>query len=106
MIAPSRTVSGTPLKLTVLPVWASGPDAFNPLYRSPSFGEPSSMLTAIAGGEEGVRFSDGCAGALAVTGGGLEVTAVDVAAECTVIASIGNLPDTPSNTFDIVTRGG
>ena len=105
VVAPPRTVSGTTLRLTILPVWPSGPDTLNPLYKSPSVGEPSSVLTAVAGGEEGVRFSDGCSGALAVSGGGLVVTALNVAVDCTVITAVGNLTDVPSNSFDIVTRG-
>ena len=106
VVAPSRTVSGTTLRLTILPVWPSGPDRLNPLYRSPTVGEPSSLLVAVAGGEEGVRFSDGCSGALAVSGGGLVVTALNVTAECSVITTVGNITDVPSSSFDIVTRGG
>ena len=63
---PSRTVSQTTLPVTLVPVWPSGPDELNPLYSSPSTGAPSSMLDDVAGGEGGVRFADGCSGALAV----------------------------------------
>ncbi len=106
VVAPSSTVSGTTLRLTILPVWPSGPDRLNPLYRSPSVGEPSSLLVAVAGGEQGVRFSDGCSGALAVSQGGLVVTALNVAADCSVLTDVGNLTDVESSSFDIVTRGG
>ena len=108
VVVPPVTVSGRELEVTLLPQWPSGPDPLDPLLRSPDgiAEPPTSELAAVAGGLEGVRFSDGCAGALAVFGGGLEVAAVNVAAECTVIASVGNLPDTLSDTFEIGTRGG
>ena len=106
VVAPSRTVSGTTLRLTINPVWPSGPDPLNPLYRSPSVGEPSSLLVAVAGGEQGVRFSDGCSGALAVSQGGLVVTALNVTTECSVLTTVGNITDVESRSFDIVTRGG
>jgi serine/threonine-protein kinase len=104
--APQRTVSQKTLRLTLYPVWPSGTDTLNPLYRSPAIGDPSSLLTAVAGGESGVRFSDGCSGALAVSPDGLVVTALTVAPECHVAAQVGNFTALSSNTFAIVTRGG
>jgi serine/threonine-protein kinase len=104
--APQRTVSQKTLRLSLYPIWPSGTDTFNPLYRSPAIGDPSSLLTAVAGGEDGVRFSDGCSGALAVSPDGLVVTALTVAPECHVAAQVGNFPTLSSNTFAIVTRGG
>ena len=106
IVAPARTVSQSTLRLGVFPVWPSGKDALNPLYRSPSVGDPSSLLTAVAGGEQGVRFSDGCSGALAVSSDGLVVTALTVTPECHVAAQIGNFTNLSSNSFAIVTRGG
>ncbi len=106
VVAPSQTVSGKTLPLTLLPVWPKGPDQLNPLYRSPSAGRPSSLLDAVAGGEEGVRFSDACSGALTVSSDGLVVTALSVAPSCTVNARVGNFTDLASNEFSIVTRGG
>jgi serine/threonine-protein kinase len=64
------------------------------------------MLVAIAGGEKGVRFSDGCSGALSVSSDGLTVTTLSQAAECTVEARVGNFTDLSSQPFSIVTRGG
>jgi hypothetical protein len=106
LAAPQRTVSQRTLRLSLYPIWPSGTDTFNPLYRSPAIGNPSSLLTAVAGGEDGVRFSDGCSGALAVSPDGLVVTALTVAPECHVAAQVGNFPTLSSNTFAIVTRGG
>jgi serine/threonine-protein kinase len=101
---PSRTVGGTALPVTLLPVWPSGPDPVNPLFTSPSVGEPSAMLDAVAGGTSGVRFSDGCAGALTVSSDGLVVTALSVAPDCTVRARVGNFTDLVSPPFGITTR--
>lgn len=101
---PSRTVSQTTLPVTLLPVWPSGPDQLNPLYASPSTGAPSTMLTDVAGGEAGVRFSDGCSGALAVSSDGLVVTALSVAPQCVVRATVGNFTSLESPPFGITTR--
>lgn len=104
IVAPPRTVSGTALSLRVYPVWPDGVDRLNTVYRSPSVGDPSSMLTAIAGGEQGIRFIDGCSGALAVQDGGLLVTALNPSPECTVLATVGNFDSVESTPFAIVTR--
>jgi len=101
---PSRVVTPSPLMITVVPVWAGGPDELNPLYVSPAAGKPSQMLNAVAGGEKGVRFSDGCGGALAVDSSGLTVTALQISPECTVRASIGNFTELQSRPFSITSR--
>ncbi|PZE37817.1 serine/threonine-protein kinase [Curtobacterium sp. MCPF17_031] len=101
---PDRTVSQTALPVTLVPVWPSGADDLNPLYRSPSTGRPSEMLVDIAGGESGVRFADGCSGALAVSSDGLVVTALSVAPSCTVRATVGNFTNLESDPFGITTR--
>ena len=106
VVAPPRTVSGKTLPITLLPVWPKGPDRLNPLYRSPSVGRPSSLLTAVAGGEDGVRFADACSGSLAVSSDGLVVTTLTVAPECEVDARVGNFTYLQSNAFSISTRGG
>ncbi|HEY9290345.1 MAG TPA: protein kinase [Microlunatus sp.] len=103
---PSRIVSERTLPITLVPVWPGGDDRVNPLYKSPASGDPSSMLVAVAGGEQGVRFSDGCSGALAVSSDGLTVTTLSQSPECTVNARVGNFTDLSSSPFAIVTRGG
>lgn len=102
---PDKVVNQTDLEISLLPVWPNGEDELNPLYRSPSTGQPSSMLTAIAGGESGVRFSDGCAGALTVTSDGRHVAAQQVADSCTVNAQVGNFTDLESSSFQISAHG-
>lgn len=101
---PERTVSQTVVPVTLLPVWPSGEDALNPLYSSETFGKPSSMLQAIAGDKDPVRFSDGCAGHLMVDASGQKITALSVADQCSVNAQVGNFTDLQSNNFAISTR--
>jgi serine/threonine-protein kinase len=105
VVAPSRTVSGKTLRIVLLPVWPSGADQMDPLFVSPPSGKPTSTLVAIAGGTSGVRFGDGCSGALSVSGDGLVVTAQSPADSCEVNADVGNFTDLKSNSFSITTRG-
>ena len=102
---PSRTVSGRTLQITLVPVWPSGPDALNPLLRSPVTGKPSQLLVAVAGGVEGVRFTDQCSGALSVAKDGLSVVAQSVAQDCSIGARVGNFTNLTSQAFEITTRG-
>lgn len=104
VVTPSRTVSQTPLPVTLIPVWPSGPDELNPIYQSPSAGTPSQMLQSIAGGEAGVRFSDNCAGAVAISTDGLVVTALSVTPACSLYAAVGNFTNLQSAPFSITTR--
>ncbi|MFT4189578.1 MAG: serine/threonine-protein kinase [Aeromicrobium sp.] len=104
LVVPPRTVSQTALPITVVPVWPSGPDELNPLYQSPSTGAPTQMLRQIAGEEGGVRFSDSCSGAVAVSSDGLTVTTLSPTSACQIHASIGNFTDVQSSPFSITTR--
>ena len=106
VVAPSRTVSGKSLPISLLPIWPNGADRLNPLYRSPAVGAPSSLLSAVAGGEAGVRFSDTCSGAVAVSSDGLVVTTLTPSDECQIGARVGNFTDLTSNSFSIASRGG
>lgn len=101
---PARTVGQSALPITLLPVWPSGEDSLNPLFSSESAGKPSGMLQAVAGDENPVRFSDGCAGHLMVDASGLKVTALSVADQCAVNAQVGNFTDLRSSNFTISTR--
>ena len=101
---PARVVTPSPLKITLVPVWAGGADELNPLYISPASGKPSQMLEAVTGGEKGLRFSDGCGGALAVDSSGLTVTALQISPQCTVRASVGNFTELQSPAFGITSR--
>lgn len=105
VVVASQVVTGSPLTVTLLPVWPSGADAVHPLYVSPSAGAPSTLLTAVAGGASGVSFADGCAGALVVSADGLNVVTVGAAPQCVVRARVGNLGDLVSNTFAVVGHG-
>lgn len=101
---PTRTVSQTPLPVKLIPVWPSGPDELNPIYASPATGKPTAVLQAVSQGEAGVRFADGCSGALAVSKDGLVVTALSVSPQCSVRATVGNFTELVSNQFSITTR--
>jgi serine/threonine-protein kinase len=105
VMAPSRTVSGKTLRIVLLPVWPSGTDQLDPLFVSPPSGKPATTLVAIAGGTSGVRFGDGCSGALSISNDGLVVTAQSPADSCEVNADVGNFTDLKSNSFSITTRG-
>ena len=105
VVGPSRTVSGKTLQISLLPVWPSGPDELHPLFKSPPSGQAAQALVAIAGGTEGVRFSDGCSGALDISKDGLVVVAQSVAQDCQIGARVGNFTDLTSNPFEITTRG-
>ncbi|QIK62949.1 protein kinase [Leucobacter viscericola] len=104
VVTPQRLVSQTPVTVTLVPVWPSGADELNPLYQSPSTGTPSQMLQQVAGGEAGVRFSDSCSGAIAISSDGLVVTALSVTPSCSLRASVGNFTDLMSSPFSITTR--
>ncbi|GAA3589681.1 hypothetical protein GCM10022198_12010 [Klugiella xanthotipulae] len=104
VVTPPRTTSQTPLPITLVPVWPSGPDELNPLYQSPSSGTPSQMLQNIAGGEKGIRFSDNCSGTVAISSDGLVVTALSITPTCTLFAQVGNFTDLQSSPFSITTR--
>lgn len=101
---PPRAVSQTPLTVTLIPVWPSGPDELNPLFRSPQTGAPSQMLTDVAGTGDSVRFSDGCSGAVSVAPDNTTVTALSVTSDCRLRATVGNFTDLQSNPFSITTR--
>ena len=100
---PPRAVSQTPLAVSVLPVWPSGTDALNPLFTSPTTGEPSRMLQQIAG-DDPVQLADACSGAVAVAPDGFTVTALSVTRDCRLRASVGNFTSLESTPFSITTR--
>jgi serine/threonine-protein kinase len=105
VVAPSSVPVGDPVDLVLLPVWPSGPDELNPMFRSPAgAGDPSDVLVGVAGGDDGVRFVDGCSGALAVSSDRRTVTARSAADDCRVDARVGNFADLASNDFSVVAR--
>lgn len=103
---PPAIVTETSVPIALVPVWPSGADPLNPLLQTSSISAPADSLTAIAGGSSGVRFSDGCGGALAVSSNGLNVTTLTETPSCVVNARVGNFADLASQPFAIVIRGG
>ncbi|MDO4260275.1 MAG: serine/threonine-protein kinase [Actinomycetaceae bacterium] len=102
---PSSVVASSPVQISVVPVWPSGADEAHPIFVSPAGGEPSTLLTSIAGGAEGVVFSDGCAGSLVVSTDGRSVSTVGPTPSCVVKAQVGNFLNLNSNQFAIVNSG-
>ena len=103
---PPAIVTETSVPIALVPVWPSGADPLNPLLQTSSISAPADSLTSIAGGSSGVRFSDGCGGALAVSSNGLNVTTLTETPSCVVNARVGNFADLASQPFAIVIRGG
>lgn len=101
----NSVVTSSPLTVTLVPVWPSGPDELNPIYVSPSSGRATSVLTAVAGGVQGVSFADGCAGSLVVATDGRTVSTVGASSSCVLRAQVGNFLNLTSNTFSIVNSG-
>lgn len=104
VVVPARTVGQSALPITLLPVWPGGVDEVNPLYQSPSTGATTRMLAEVAGGEAGVRFSDSCSGAVAVSSDGLAVTTLAPTSECRIRAVVGNFTNLESAPLSITTR--
>lgn len=104
VVVPPRTVSQTTLPITLVPVWPGGPDEFGPVYQSPATGTPTQLLESVAGGEAGVRFSDSCSGAVAISPDGLTVTTLSPTTGCRIHASVGNFTNLESTPFSITTR--
>ena len=100
-----EAVVGSTVTVTLVPVWPSGEDPVNPLLVSTAVGQPSTLLTSVAG-DGGVVFADGCAGALVVSADGRSVAAVGPAAQCVVRAQVGNFSSLTSNNFSVVGHGG
>lgn len=100
-----EAVVGSTVTVTLVPVWPSGEDPVNPLFVSTAVGQPSTLLTSVAG-DGGVVFADGCAGALVVSADGRSVAAVGPAAQCVVRAQVGNFSSLTSNNFSVVGHGG
>lgn len=103
---PPSIVTQTALPISLVPVWPSGADTLDPLLQTTAVGSPSTMLQAVAGDTDAVRFSDGCSGALAVSADGLSVTTLTQTPSCTVDARVGNFTNLASQPFAIVNHGG
>lgn len=98
----SRTLSGEPIKVSLLPVWASGIDELHPIYVSPHTGQVTQVFSAVAQDESRLRFVDGCAGAVSVSRDGLKMTALRPANQCEIHVQLGDFDEVVSNRFEIV----
>ncbi|ANH36813.1 Serine/threonine-protein kinase PrkC [Nocardioides dokdonensis FR1436] len=101
-----RKRSSTPTQVVVrlLPDWGNGPDRLRPLFDSSASGRPTSVLSAVAGGFDGVRLQ-GC-DALAVSADGLRVVARYPDPDCTVTAQVGDFTRLEPASLAILGAGG
>lgn len=85
-----RVKQGEVVAVTVIGIWPSGEIAETPILISPISGKPTSILQEITGSDlEAFRFTDRCAGALAISADGHAVSALHPA-KCAFGVSIGN----------------
>lgn len=99
-----RSSRPTPVVVRLLPDWGNGPDRLRPLFDSSASGQPTSVLTAVAGGFDGVRVQ-GC-DALAVSADGLRVVARYPDPDCTVTAQVGDFTRLEPVSLTILGAGG
>ena len=101
---PNDTPSESVVPVTVRPEWPSGTGTVA-IFQTGASGDPNSVLTAVAGGRDGVSLSASCSPSVSVTAAGL-VSALSQVEDCTVDVELGNFPQTASNPFDVAFRGG
>lgn len=88
--APGRVKQGEVVPVTVTGVWPGGEISETPVLISPLSGKPTSILQDITGQDlRAVRFSDRCAGALAISADGHAVSALHPAV-CSFGLTVGN----------------
>lgn len=88
--APGRVKQGEVVPVTVTGVWPGGEISETPVLVSPLSGKPTSILQDITGKDlRAVRFSDRCAGALAISADGHAVSALHPAV-CSFGLTVGN----------------
>ncbi|GAA1239758.1 serine/threonine-protein kinase [Oryzihumus leptocrescens] len=93
------------LRVVLYPRWVgSGVDTQHVLYDSTE-GDTTDLLDEVAGGLAGVRLTDGCNGAVSIRKG-LFVSVLHQSDSCEIDATVGNLTDLRSNTFQIAGLGG
>ncbi|QWC84624.1 protein kinase [Nocardioidaceae bacterium] len=112
VVAPDRVLTGSPLDITLFPVWPDEPGDEPLLVSPPSRGfsldeNAASTLTAIAGEEPRVRFSSNCGSALVPERDGLVVNAIQQSDSptCTVGVDVGNFRFLESNPVTVTGRG-
>ncbi|MFC5370041.1 serine/threonine protein kinase [Arcanobacterium bovis] len=96
MSVPSRVVQGNIVPISVIGIWPNGENQLSPVFISPQVGNPTSVLTDITGANiDSVRFTDRCAGAVAVSQDGRSITSLHPGT-CDLEGNIGNFNLTPA----------
>ncbi len=101
---PTSTVTNKVLPVSIFAVWPPGTDTNTPIFSTGAVGDPSSVVAAVAGGNDGIKLSASCPESVTISN--QVVTTNGPTPECTINAEVGNLPEVTSGGFAIVTRGG
>ncbi len=100
----ASTVTNKVLPVSIYAVWPPGSDMNTPIFSTGAVGDPSSVVAAIAGGNDGIELSASCPESVTISN--QVITTNGPTPECTINAEVGNLPEVTSGGFAIVTRGG
>lgn len=93
------------VKVQLIPVWVDGTeDITQPLFNTQQPGQPSTVLTDVAGGLANVRLRENCSGALSVEN--YKVSVVRPAEDCTLEAEVGEYDGIIGGPFTITGLGG
>ena len=99
-----RSSDLTPVTVRLLPDWGDGPDRARAIFDSSASGQATGVLSAVAGGFDGVSLQ-GC-DALTVAADGLSLAARYPSPDCTVTAQVGELTRLEPASVTILGAGG
>ncbi len=99
----TSTVIGRVLPVSIYPVWPPGGDQTTPIFVTGAVGDPSSVVAAIAGGNDGIKLSTSCPSEVTISN--QVVSANSPTDACTINAEVGNLEQVMSGAFAVITRG-
>jgi L-fucose isomerase-like protein len=93
------------VKVQLIPVWVDGTeDITQALFNTQEPGQPSTVLTDVAGGLANVTLRENCGGALSVEN--FKVSVVRTAEDCTLEAEVGEYDGIIGGPFTITGLGG
>jgi hypothetical protein len=99
------TIGTFDVKVQLIPVWVDGTeDITQALFNTQQPGQPSTVLTDVAGGLANVRLRENCGGALSVEN--YKVSVVRAAEDCTLEAEVGEYDGIIGGPFTITGLGG
>lgn len=93
------------VEVRLIPQWVDGTESITaPLFNTQEPGDPSTVLTDVAGSLENVRLRENCGGALSVEN--FKVSVVRTYRDCTLEAEVGEYDDIIGGPFEISGLGG